>query len=123
MLTLFNWLVTVFIALILLIVLWIIKQVFFQNHWPKNIKITDIAVVFAWWSIAVTTFEVWHINMLFPVLLMFVVWGIALALYQGFIRENFVTRRFWIIWWRISTLASYVILIGITAYAYFITRT
>lgn len=30
MLTLFNWPVTVFIAIILLIVLWIIKQVFFK---------------------------------------------------------------------------------------------
>lgn len=56
-------------------------------------------------------------------LLMFVVWGIALALYQGFIRENFETRRFWLIWWRISTLGSYVVLIGISAFAYFITRT
>ena len=123
MLTLFNWPVTVFIAIILLIVLWIIKQVFFQNNWPKNIKVTDIAVFFAWWSIAVTTFEVWHIIMLAPMLLMFVVWGSALALYQGFVRENFETRRFWLIWWRISTLASYVVLIGISAFAYFITRT
>ena len=123
MLTLFNWPVTVFIAIILLIVLWIIKQVFFQNNWPKNIKVTDIAVFFTWWSIAVTTFEVWHIIMLAPMLLMFVVWGIALALYQGFVRENFETRRFWLIWWRISTLASYVVLIGISAFAYFITRT
>lgn len=123
MLTLFNWPVTVFIAIILLIVLWIIKQVFFQNNWPKNIKVTDIAVFFSWWSIAVTTFEVWHIIMLAPMLLMFVVWGIALALYQGFVRENFETRRFWLIWWRISTLASYVVLIGISAFAYFITRT
>lgn len=96
---------------------------FFQNNWPKNIKVTDIAVFFAWWSIAVTTFEVWHIIMLAPMLLMFVVWGIALALYQGFVRENFETRRFWLIWWRISTLASYVVLIGISAFAYFITRT
>lgn len=70
-----------------------------------------------------TTFEVWHIIMLAPMLLMFVVWGIALALYQGFVRENFETRRFWLIWWRISTLASYVVLIGISAFAYFITRT
>jgi hypothetical protein len=53
--------------------------------------------------------------------LMFVLWGIALALYQGFIRETFITRRFWLIWWRISTLTSYIILIGIAIYAYIVT--
>lgn len=121
MLTLFNWPVTIFIALITLVIIWIIKQIFLKSSWPKNLKTTDIAVFIAWWSIATTTFEVWHITLLVPMFLMFVIWGIALALYQGFIREEFSTRRFWLIWWRISTLTSYIILIGIAIYAYIVT--
>ena len=122
MLTAFDWPYIAVAAIAMVFVLEGVKRLMFRYLWPKQLRPMDIATVLFWWGIEAITFQTWHRSILVPILLMFVLWGIGLALVQGFIRESFDTRRFWLMWWRIVSFGSALVMIALAVFAYLVTR-
>lgn len=122
MLTVFNWPITVALAFVIWCLLWIGQRTVFLYSWPKHLRAIDLATFVTWWSIESMTFQIWHQSILAPILLMFVLWGIGIALYQGFVRETFETRKFWIMWWRVVGLGSFVVMIAMAIFAFVVTK-
>ncbi|MFW6771734.1 DUF3397 family protein [Weissella cibaria] len=122
MLTVFNWPITVALAFVIWGLLWIGQRTVFLYSWLKHLRAIDLATFVTWWSIESMTFQIWHQSILAPILLMFVLWGIGIALYQGFVRETFETRKFWIMWWRVVGLGSFVVMIAMAIFAFVVTK-
>lgn len=122
MLTTLDWPLTVALAFATWIALILFHRLFRRLTWPKWMRPIDLATLVAWCAIEVISFQVWHLSLLPPILFMFVLWGIGLALYQGFVRQTFVMKTFWLMWWRIVGLGSFVALIGLTIFAFILTK-
>jgi len=122
MLTVFDWPYTIFVTFVVVILLEVLQRTIFRYWWPKQLRVLDIATIIMWWNIEAITFQTWHRSLLVPIVLMFVLWGIGLALFQGFIRESFDTRRFWMMWWRIVGFGSLLIMIALAVFAYLVTK-
>ncbi|COJ36915.1 DUF3397 family protein [Weissella confusa] len=122
MLTTLDWQLTVALAFATWIGLILFHRLFRRLTWPKWMRPIDLATLVAWWAIEVISFQVWHLSLLPPILFMFVLWGIGLALYQGFVRQTFTTKTFWMMWWRIVGLGSFVALIGLSIFAFILTK-
>lgn len=122
MLTTLDWQLTVALAFATWIGLILFHRLFRRLTWLKWMRPIDLATLVAWWAIEVISFQVWHLSLLPPILFMFVLWGIGLALYQGFVRQTFTTKTFWMMWWRIVGLGSFVALIGLAIFAFILTK-
>lgn len=78
---------------------------------PKHIKPLSIVVPLFWWEIGAISFQSWQLAFIPYLFLMFILWGIALAVFQGFLGQHYTFRRFIRVWWRIIELTTLITLI------------
>lgn len=117
MATIVAWPITILITIVLWIMLWGAKRFFLKRSWPKWLEPVDVATVVAWWSIQSISYQTWGHSFLLPLLLMLVLWGIAIALYQTFLGQNFTLQRFGRQWFRImniTTMSLVIVLAGLS---------
>ncbi|MBM7617832.1 hypothetical protein JOC36_001409 [Weissella uvarum] len=115
MATAINWPYSILIVLLLWLLLSLVKRV--NQSWPKKLRVIDLMILPMWWSMEAMTFQSTHYSVVGPMMCMFLIWGIALAIYQTFGTQQFVIKRFLLNWWRIIgivTLVVYVLVIVMT---------
>lgn len=111
MATIVAWPITILITVIVWVVLRGLKRFVFKESWPKWIQPIDGATIVAWWSIQSISYQSWGHSFLLPLLLVLVLWGIAVALYQTFLGQTFTLHRFGRQWTRIINITTFSILI------------
>ncbi|QIL50968.1 DUF3397 domain-containing protein [Weissella coleopterorum] len=78
---------------------------------PRHIKPLSIVVPLLWWEIGAISFQRWQLAFTPYGFLILILWGIALALYQGFWEQRYTVKRFIKIWWRVIEFATTMTLI------------
>jgi len=111
MATIVAWPITILITVIVWIVLEGLKRYVFKTNWPVWLKPVDVGTILALWSIQSISYQEWGHSFVLPMLLVFVLWGIAVALYQTFLSQTFTLKRFSKQWGRIINLTTFGTLI------------
>jgi len=93
------------------------RRVVLRGRIPARIKTLDLMIFFMWWEIGEITFQTWQRSALPSLWLVFVLWGIAIVIYQGFWSQKYTSRHFFVTWWRIIGIATIIVLIGFIAFA------
>lgn len=101
-------------SIIILSVFWLFllfgRRSFLRHQLKRRIKSFDLLLPIFLWVIQSISFQSWHSDILSPLLLVFTFWGMGIALWQGFVSQRFTFRYFFKIWWRLMSLASFVLL-------------
>lgn len=105
------WPITILITVIIGGILWGLQRFVVKTVWPVWLQPIDVATIIAWWSIQSISYQVWGHSFLLPLLLMLVLWGIAVALYQTFLQQTFTVQRFGRQWFRIINITTFAILV------------
>ncbi|MCB6840340.1 DUF3397 family protein [Weissella viridescens] len=116
MATSIYWPYTVLMVILLWLTVIVIKHM--MTTWPRGLRVIDLMVLPLWWSIESTTFQVTHFSLLGPLVCMFLIWGVALTIYQVFGAKSFNLKKFVTLWWRligIVTVLIFVIIITVNA--------
>lgn len=108
------WPITILITVVVGAILWSLQRFVVKESWPNWLQPIDVATVIGWWSIQSISYQVWGHSFLLPLLLMLVLWGIAVALYQTFLGQTFTMQRFGRQWFRIMNITT-IALIAIFA--------
>lgn len=111
MATIVAWPVTILITVIVGLVLWVLQRFILKNSWPKWLQPLAVVTVIGWWSIQSISYQSWGHSFLLPLLLVLVLWGIAIALYQTFLTQDFTLERFWRQWTRIINITTIAIMV------------
>lgn len=116
MATSIYWPYTVLMVILLWLTVIVIKHM--MTTWPRGLRVIDLMVLPLWWSIESTTFQVTHFSLLGPLVCMFLIWGVALTIYQVFGAKSFNLKKIVTLWWRligIVTVLIFVIIITVNA--------
>ena len=105
------WPITILITVIIGAILWVLQRFVAKAALPAWLQPIDAATVVAWWSIQSISYQVWGHSFLLPLLLMLVLWGIALAFYQTFLKQTFTLQRFGRQWFRIINITTFAVLV------------
>lgn len=105
------WPYTILMVILLWLLLTIIKHT--MTTWPRVLRVIDFMVLPLWWSIESITFQVTHFSLLGPMVCMFLIWGIALTIYQVFGVQTFNLKRFVTIWWRLIGAVTVVVFVAV----------
>lgn len=115
MVTIIDWPYSILVVIILTIGIFLAKRTI--RNWPPKLNVIDLMVLPMLWSLQCITFQMNHFSLVGPLVFMFLLWGIALAIYQTFGLKTFRQQQFFINWWRIvgvTTVIIYVVMIGLT---------
>lgn len=109
------------VALLSLSAIWLIllfgRRSFLRTILNSKIKSFDLLLPIFLWVLQSVSFQVWRLDILAPLLLAFVLWGIGMALWQGFVSQRFTTKYFFRIWWRTMGLVACLVTIILIALA------
>ena len=120
--TVVEWKIIIGIIIGIWFFLGFLKWIVLKHFWTKQLLTLDLLVPFLWWGLTVVTFQVWRQTILIPLLLMLLLWGFGIALWQGFIQSQFNFKKFLILWWRLVGLVSLLALIAMIILAYMVTN-
>ncbi|MCM0582420.1 DUF3397 family protein [Weissella diestrammenae] len=111
MLSFLDWKAGLGILVIVWGILLFSQRIGLKNLMPTQIKTFDLMIPLIWWEIGAITFQNWQHAFVPYMWLTFILWGMAVVIYQAFVRQNYTLRRFVVLWWRIIGLVSLLILI------------
>lgn len=106
------WPITILITVVVGAILWSLQRFVMKASWPTWLQPFMAATVIAWWSIQSISYQSWGHSFLLPLLLMLVLWGIAIALYQTFLSQNFTLEGFARQWTRIINITTMTTMVG-----------
>ena len=111
MFTLLSWPTAIIISAIIWLILLFGQRRYLRRLRRLKIHSVDLMFPFFLWISESISFQSWRLDVLAPWLLVLVGWGIAMALWQGFVSKKFNYQRFFHIWWRLMSLASCLLVI------------
>lgn len=118
--TIVDWKIIMGIVIGVWVFLVCLKWVVLKHLWAKELLTLDLVVPLLWWGLTAVTFQVWRQTILIPLLLMFLLWGFGIALWQGFVQSHFNFKTFLILWWRLVGIVSLLALIAMIVLVYLV---